>query len=59
MVHVLAGIAMLLYCAARRFAGRMTARHDIDICNVALYWHFVLFTAIVTAGVIGGFPMVS
>jgi cytochrome c oxidase subunit I+III len=59
VVHVLAGITMLLYCVARRVARRMTARHDIDICNVALYWHFVLFTVLLTAGVIGGFPMVS
>ena len=31
------GVIMLLYCVARRIAGRMTARYDIDINNVALY----------------------
>ena len=39
--HVLTGVIMQLYCVARRLAGRMTARHDIDISNVVLYWHFV------------------
>jgi cytochrome c oxidase subunit I+III len=58
-VHVLTGILMLAYCMARRAAGRMTARHDIDICNVALYCHFLLFTALITAAVIGGFPLVA
>ena len=28
------GVVMQLYCVARRLAGRMTARHDIDIGNV-------------------------
>ena len=37
---------MQLYCVARRMAGRMTARYDIDIHNVALYWHFTAFTAV-------------
>jgi cytochrome c oxidase subunit I+III len=50
---------MLLYCVARRLAGRMTARHDIDITNVALYWHFTGLTAVVTVAVIAGFPLVS
>jgi cytochrome c oxidase subunit I+III len=50
---------MQLYCAARRVAGRMTARHDIDIANVALFWHFVLLTASVTVLVIAGFPLVA
>ena len=44
---------------ARRLAGRMTARYDIDIHNVALYWHFVAVTAVITAAVIGGFPLVA
>jgi cytochrome c oxidase subunit I+III len=40
-------------------AKRMTARYDIDICNVALYWHFTAFTAVVTVAVIAGFPLVA
>jgi cytochrome c oxidase subunit I+III len=58
-VHVAAGIVMLAYCAARRLAGRMTARHDIDIVNVTLYWHFVTITVLMTVAVIAGFPLVT
>jgi cytochrome c oxidase subunit I+III len=53
------GVLMQLYCVARRLAGRMTARYDIDINNVALYWHFTAFTAVVTIAVIAGFPLVA
>jgi cytochrome c oxidase subunit I+III len=50
---------MQLYCAARRLAGRMSARHDIDIANVALYWHFAALTAVMTVAVIAGFPLLA
>jgi cytochrome c oxidase subunit I+III len=59
VLHLGFGLIMQLYCAARRVAGRMTARHDIDIANVALFWHFVLLTASVTVLVIAGFPLVA
>ncbi len=59
VVHVGVGIIMQLYCVARRVAGRMTARHDIDIANVTLYWHFAVITAVVTVAVIAGFPRVA
>jgi cytochrome c oxidase subunit I+III len=36
----------------------MTARHDQDIVNVALYWHFATFTVFVTVAVVAGFPLV-
>jgi cytochrome c oxidase subunit I+III len=58
-VQVVAGVIMQLYCVARRMAGRMTARYDIDITNVTLYWHFTMFTAAVTVAVIAGFPLVA
>jgi cytochrome c oxidase subunit I+III len=58
-VQVVAGVIMQLYCAARRLAGRMTARYDIDINNVTLYWHFTVFTVAVTVAVIAGFPLVA
>jgi cytochrome c oxidase subunit I+III len=58
-VHVGVGVIMQLYCVARRLAGRMTARHDIDITNVALYWHFAELTAAITMAVIAGFPLVA
>jgi cytochrome c oxidase subunit I+III len=57
--QVLVGVIMQLYCVARRIAGRMTARYDIDIRNVALYWHFTALTAVITVGVIAGFPLVA
>jgi cytochrome c oxidase subunit I+III len=58
-VHVVVGVIMQLYCVARRLAGRMTAHHDIDITNVALYWHFMAITAAITIAVIAGFPLVA
>ncbi|MFN7024261.1 MAG: cytochrome c oxidase subunit I [Pseudorhizobium sp.] len=59
VVHAAVGSIMQLYCLARSFAGRMTARYDQDITNVTLYWHFLTVTAVVTFGVIGLFPNVS
>lgn len=59
VLHIVAGLAMQVYCIARRLAGRMTARYDIDITNVELYWHFLAFTVAVTSAVIAGFPLVS
>jgi cytochrome c oxidase subunit I+III len=53
------GVIMQLYCVARRLAGRMTARYDIDINNVALFWHFTALTAAITVAVIAGFPLVA
>jgi cytochrome c oxidase subunit I+III len=59
VVHVVVGMLMQLYCIARRMAGRMTARRDGDITNVALYWHFTALTAVITVAVIAGFPLVA
>lgn len=59
VLHVAIGLIMQLYCVARRLAGHMTARYDIEITNVALYWHFTAFTAVVTVAVIAGFPLVA
>lgn len=57
VLHVVVGMVMQLYCVARRAAGRMDARHDIDIHNVVLYWHFTGATTLITIGVIAGFPL--
>ncbi|MGY1424275.1 cytochrome c oxidase subunit I [Lysobacter sp. A289] len=57
--HIAIGVIMQLYCIARRAAGRMTAEHDIDICNVTLYWHFVAITVLVTVATIAGFPLLT
>jgi cytochrome c oxidase subunit I+III len=59
VVHVGVGLIMQLYCIARRLAGRMSARHDIDITNVTLYWHFTAITVAITVAVIAGFPRVA
>jgi cytochrome c oxidase subunit I+III len=59
VLQTFVGVIMLLYCIARRIAGRMTARYDIDISNVALYWHFTALTAALTVAVIAGFPLVA
>ena len=56
-VHGVVGSLMLGYCLARSLAGRMTPEHDIDIWNVALYWHFVGFAAIVTVGTVAYLPV--
>ncbi len=57
-IHVAAGVIMQLYCIARRAAGRMTSRHDIDMSNVRLYWHFVALTVAATVAVMAGFPLI-
>jgi cytochrome c oxidase subunit I+III len=59
LVHLGIGSIMQLYCIARRVAGRMTAEHDIDMQNVALYWHFMAITVSVTVAVLAGFPALS
>ena len=55
-LHGAVGVLMQCYCIARSFAGRLTTRHDMDLHNVTLYWHFMLVTALVTFAVIGLFP---
>jgi cytochrome c oxidase subunit I+III len=55
-VHGAVGIVMQLYCLARSLAGRLTASHDMELHNVALYWHFMAVTAVVTFAVVGLFP---
>jgi cytochrome c oxidase subunit I+III len=57
--HLAAGAVMQLYCVARRAARRMDARHDIDIANVGLYWHFAALTCVLTVAVIAGFPLIT
>jgi cytochrome c oxidase subunit I+III len=34
----------------------MTARHDMDIVNVALYWHFTIVTTAITIAINAGIP---
>jgi heme/copper-type cytochrome/quinol oxidase subunit 3 len=58
-LHVGVGIVMQLYCLVGSLAGRLTPQHDIDIWNVALYWHFVVVTALVTVAVVALFPGVA
>ena len=55
-IHGVLGIIMQLYCLSRSLAGRLTQRHDMELHNIALYWHFMLVTAVITFGVVGLFP---
>ena len=57
--HAGIGVIMQLYCVARSLAGRLTPRHDIDIWNVALFWHFLAITAAVTYATVALFPIVA
>ena len=58
VVHGAVALIMQAYCLARSVAGRMSARHDMDLANVVLYWHFLVITAITSFGVLGLFPAV-
>jgi len=55
--HLALGALMQGYCIARGLAGKLSARHDIDLQNVTLYWHFATITALTTALVTGLFPL--
>ena len=48
---------MLLYCLARSIFNHLTPKYDADIQNVALYWHFMLGTAVITVLVTTLFPL--
>jgi cytochrome c oxidase subunit I+III len=55
-LHLAVGVLMQLYCIARRMAGRLTARYDMDIVNVVLYWHFTIVTVAITIAITAGIP---
>ncbi len=56
VVHLCAGIVMQCYCLAGSLFGKVTPRHDADLRNVTLYWHFVALKVLVTAAVLGLVP---
>ncbi|TIP25541.1 MAG: cytochrome c oxidase subunit I [Mesorhizobium sp.] len=56
LAHAALGTVMQAYCLARSLAGRLTPKHDMDLGNVVLYWHFLLITAVITFAIIGLFP---
>lgn len=56
LAHAAVGIVMQLYCLARSLAGRLTGEQDLEMHVVALYWHFLAITAVITFAVIGLFP---
>lgn len=58
-LHAVLGSYMQLYCLARRLRNKMTSKYDADICNVSLYTCFLALTGILTALVVGGFPLFS
>ncbi len=59
VAHLATGMLMQGYCLARSVFGRLTQRYDADLWNVTLYWHFAGFCALLTALVIGGFPLLT
>ena len=59
VLHLATGMIMQGYCLARSLFGKMTPRYDADLWNVTLYWHFAGFGALLTAVVIGGFPLLK
>jgi cytochrome c oxidase subunit I+III len=58
-LHLAVGVLMQLYCIARRLAGRLTAKYDMDIVNVALYWHFTIVTIAITIAIAAGIPYLA
>ncbi|MCR6502005.1 cytochrome c oxidase subunit I [Shinella sp. CPCC 101442] len=56
VAHGGVGVIMQVYCLARSIASKMDARHDMDLRNVVLYWHFLVITAISSFAVLGLFP---
>jgi cytochrome c oxidase subunit I len=59
VLHLGAGMIMQAYALARSIFAKLTPRHDADLWNVTLYWHFTGFCALLTALVIGGFPLLQ
>ncbi|WP_055045736.1 cytochrome c oxidase subunit I [Devosia sp. A16] len=59
VLHLGAGMLMQGYCLARSLCAKMTPQHDAELWNVTLYWHFSGFAALLTAMVIGGFPLLT
>jgi cytochrome c oxidase subunit I+III len=59
VLHLATGMLMQGYCLARSIFNKMTPRYDADLWNVTLYWHFAGFSALLTAVVIGGFPLLK
>ncbi|WP_053997562.1 cytochrome c oxidase subunit I [Ahrensia marina] len=56
VVHTAVGLIMLGYCIAGATFGKLTPEHDADLCNVTLYWHFIIITVVVASLVIGLLP---
>ncbi|KPQ05460.1 MAG: cytochrome c oxidase subunit I [Rhodobacteraceae bacterium HLUCCA12] len=54
--HAALGFVMQLYCLAGSIAGKLTPRHDADLCNVTLFWHFFVLSSLVACAVIGLAP---
>ncbi|RYE09762.1 MAG: cytochrome c oxidase subunit I [Hyphomicrobiales bacterium] len=59
IAHLAVGFVMQAYCLAGSIFGKLTPEYDADLWNVTLYWHFTGFCALLTALVIGGFPLLA
>ena len=58
-LHLVGGVLMQAYCLASSCAGRLSRRHDIDLRNVVLYWHFAALTVAATLAVLVLVPLAS
>jgi cytochrome c oxidase subunit I len=56
-LHLGVGQMMQGYTLCRSWTRKLDATHDADLWNITLYWHFAGFTVVLTALVIGGFPL--
>ncbi|WP_323764435.1 cytochrome c oxidase subunit I [Marinovum sp.] len=54
--HGALGVIMLLYCLAGSLFGKLTPRHDADLRNTTLFWHFMVLSGGITALLLGAFP---
>ena len=56
VAHSVLGVIMQLYALAGSIFGKMTPQYDADLCNVTLFWHFMVLTALVTGFILGVAP---
>jgi heme/copper-type cytochrome/quinol oxidase subunit 3 len=59
VAHFAAGVIMQAYCLARSMFDMLTPQYDAELWNITLYWHFAAFCGVLTALVIGGFPLLT
>jgi cytochrome c oxidase subunit I+III len=59
LLHVGLALVMGFYVLARYWAGRLRPKRDIDLRNVALFWHFTVLMGLVALAVIHLAPLAT